>query len=69
MQALAKFFGLYDPTPIINSMAADDLKKEHPMLEEKRAAAKARMASFGRTSLLEGGEFSRKNRCLKPTNN
>lgn len=64
LTAIGKFVGVIDLTPVVNLHGIDDLKKENPDLEAKRLEAKARMASFGRKSMLEGGEFSRNNRCL-----
>ena len=64
MEFIARFFGFTEPTMAVNIAALDTIK-EDDKLEAQREAVKARMATFGRKSLLEGGEFSRwENRSL-----
>lgn len=66
MELIAKFFG-FTPSMSVNIAALDTLK-ENEKLEAQRAEVKARMAQFGRKSLLEGGVFSQHNRVLQPHN-
>lgn len=67
MELIAKFFGFTSPSIQVNIAALDTIK-ENDKLEAQRAEVKARMANFGRKSLLEGGVFSQHNRVLQPHN-
>lgn len=64
INAFLSMFGM-QPQVDMGAVMTGAFKQEHPSLEGKRNIARVCMESWGRKSLIEGGDYTRQNKVLR----